>query len=80
MKVIGNMILSRPCWVMQGESEKDMQKLYCEYCGRLLSEGCECHIIAAQDYEEFLTNYECDPMINYGWGQQDMIDMYRRER
>ena len=27
-----------------------------------------------------MEEYESDPVVNYGWYQQDVIDMYRRER
>lgn len=30
--------------------------------------------------EEFMEQYEDDPMVQEGWHQQDVIDMYRRER
>lgn len=37
-----------------------------------------------RDLEEaeaaFFESYENDPMIQEGWQQQDLIDMYRRER
>ncbi len=57
-----------------------MKKLYCEYCGRPLSDGCDCQRGAAEEHERFLRDYESDPMVNDGWCQQDVIDMYRRER
>lgn len=30
--------------------------------------------------EAFREAYESDPEVQYGWYQQDVIDMYRRER
>jgi len=35
-------------------------------------------IAAAQ--EAFMEDYENDPVVQEGWHQQDIIDMYRRER
>ena len=57
-----------------------MRKLYCPYCGRQIEEGCDCERIAAEEHERFLEEYENDPEVNYGWYQQDIIDMCRRER
>lgn len=34
----------------------------------------------ARAQEQFIEDYENDPMVQYGWHQQDIIDMYRRER
>lgn len=34
----------------------------------------------AQEQADFIERYENDPMVNEGWAQQDLIDMYRRER
>lgn len=30
--------------------------------------------------EQFYEDYYDDPVVQYGWHQQDIIDMYRRER
>lgn len=29
---------------------------------------------------QFIEDYEDDPIVQYGWHQEDIIDMYRRER
>jgi len=29
---------------------------------------------------DFMEDYENDPLVQDGWHQQDLIDMYRRER
>ena len=29
--------------------------------------------------EQFYEDYYNDPVVQYGWHQQDIIDMYRRE-
>lgn len=34
----------------------------------------------AEDQEAFIEAYENDPVVQAGWHQQDIIDMYRRER
>lgn len=57
-----------------------MKKLFCPYCGLPLSEGCDCEMIAAEKAERFLDDYYNDPLVNEGWAQQDLIDMYRMER
>lgn len=57
-----------------------MKKMYCQYCGSLLTENCECERIAQEEHERFLEDYYNDPMVQEGWRQQDIIDMYRRER
>ena len=33
-----------------------------------------------EEKQRFLDDYYNDPLVNYGWHQQDIIDMYRRER
>lgn len=57
-----------------------MKKLYCPYCGDLIESGCECERYAAEEMEERIKDYENSPLIHEGWHQQDIIDMYRRER
>ena len=34
----------------------------------------------AMAQEQFIEDYENDPLVQDGWHQQDIIDMYRRER
>lgn len=34
----------------------------------------------AEEEEAFMESYENDPVVQEGWHQQDVIDMYRRER
>lgn len=57
-----------------------MKKLYCPYCGELLENGCECERYAAEEAAQLIEDYENDPIVQEGWRQQDIIDMYRRER
>lgn len=34
----------------------------------------------AESEHDFIEGYESDPVVQEGWHQQDVIDMYRRER
>lgn len=36
--------------------------------------------IQAENRERFYEDYYNDPIVQAGWAQQDVIDMYRRER
>lgn len=57
-----------------------MKAKYCQYCGLPLTENCDCERIIAEEYEELLEDYENDPEHWYGWYQQDIIDIRRREQ
>lgn len=60
-----------------------MKKAYCPYCGEPLENGCDCERILTEvdrQWEEWMDEYESRLDVNYGWHQQDIIDMYRRER
>lgn len=57
-----------------------MKPKYCEYCGQLLSEGCECHREVAEYEANLVDELENRPETQYGWYQQDLIDMRRREQ
>lgn len=48
--------------------------MYCEYCGELLSKGCRCEIELENERLQFIEDYENNPMVQYGWAQQDMIE------
>lgn len=37
-------------------------------------------IFRGEEQERFIEEYENNPMVCEGWVQQDLIDMYRRER
>jgi len=37
-------------------------------------------IFRGEEQERFIEEYENNPMTWEGWAQQDLIDMYRRER
>ena len=49
---------------------------YCCYCGELLENFCECGL----ELGDAIKEYEGSPETHQGWTQQDVIDMYRRER
>jgi hypothetical protein len=57
-----------------------MKKRFCEYCGVPLEEGCDCKREAAEAETQFIEDYENSPETQYGWAQQDMIDLRRREQ
>jgi hypothetical protein len=57
-----------------------MKAIYCQYCGELLSKGCRCLKELAQAEADFIEEYENRPDVQYGWYQQDLIDMRRREQ
>ena len=57
-----------------------MRIMYCRFCGQPLDEGCECEREYELRQEEFMRDYEDDAFVQYGWYQQDIIDLYRRER
>ena len=40
----------------------------------------EWHRAEADRAEAWMEAYDDDPEVQYGWHQQDVIDMYRRER
>ncbi len=54
------------------------EKLFCPYCGLPLSEGCECAVAVAEYEAELMEDLDVRQLAN-AW-QQDVIDMYRRER
>lgn len=37
-------------------------------------------IFRQEEHDRFIEEYENNPMTCEGWAQQDLIDMYRRER
>jgi len=55
-----------------------MERRFCPYCGLPLSEECECERLAADEAEEAFGELEWRGLEN-AW-QQDVIDLYRRER
>lgn len=57
-----------------------MRKQFCCYCGKHLSEGCDCERIAAEEREAFIEEYENRQETIAGWAFQDLCDLRRRER
>lgn len=57
-----------------------MKKQYCPYCGQHVSERCDCEKEIAQAEADFIEEYENRPDVQYGWAQQDLIDLRRREQ
>ena len=57
-----------------------MKPKYCQYCGLPLTEHCDCERIIEENHQRFLEDYESNPEVQYGWHQQDIIDMRRREQ
>lgn len=53
----------------------------CEEEGLSASEAMhEWEVYQSERTEAFYEDYYNDPIVNIGWAQQDVIDMYRRER
>lgn len=55
-----------------------MVKQYCPYCGEPITLGCECERVAAEEQQALFEELE-ERSLENAW-QQDVIDMYRRER
>lgn len=56
-----------------------MKPQYCQWCGLPLGE-CNCAREIAEAEKQFLEDYCNDPEVQYGWHQQDLIDMRHREQ
>jgi len=57
-----------------------MKQQFCSYCGEPLENHCDCERQLAEAEQEFIEDYENSPEVQYGWHQQDLIDMRRREQ
>lgn len=55
-----------------------MKKQYCPYCGKHLSEHCDCEREAAEYEAELIEELE-ERQLKTAW-QQDLIDLHRFER
>lgn len=55
-----------------------MKKLYCEYCGALLEEGCGCHKELQREHNDHMIDVEELQMMNSY--QDDLIGSYRSEQ
>ena len=56
-----------------------MKRKFCEYCGELLENKCDCLYELSLYEEELIDELENRPETQLGWRQQDLIDMRRRE-
>lgn len=56
------------------------KKRFCAYCGQSLDEYCDCLRELALAEEAMTEELENDPLTQYGWYQQDLIDWHRAER
>lgn len=56
-----------------------MRKRFCEYCGDLLENKCDCPRELEEAREQRIRDYEDRPETQHGWRQQDLIEMHRRE-
>lgn len=56
-----------------------MKAMYCKYCGKPLTENCDCERIIADESEQFLEDYYNDPEVQAGWRNQDLCEMRWRE-
>lgn len=57
-----------------------MKPKFCQYCGTLLKDGCNCLKELAEAEKQFIEDYENRPDVQHGWAQQDLIDLRRREQ
>ena len=57
-----------------------MKKLYCPYCGELLSNHCECEREAAEELERMIEEQEEYQDKSGFYAFQDLMEMYRNER
>jgi hypothetical protein len=51
-----------------------MEPMFCQYCGEPLSDGCDCLGELAEYEAQLIEDYENDPMTQYGWHMQDVIE------
>lgn len=56
-----------------------MEKLYCPYCGSLISDGCTCEREAAEYAEALVDELEERQHASGFYAFQDTMEMYRRE-
>lgn len=56
-----------------------MKPQYCRFCGKPLTENCDCERVAAEEHEQWLEDYYNDPEVHAGWRNQDLCEMRRRE-
>ena len=57
-----------------------MKKLYCEYCGELLDDGCDCAREAEQEHMALIEELEERQHDSGFYAFQDTMEMMRREQ
>lgn len=57
-----------------------MKKLYCQYCGELLEDGCNCEREIAEYEAEQIEEIEERQHQSGFYAFQDAMEMYRNER
>ena len=57
-----------------------MKKQFCSYCGAPLEDGCTCERELAEEQAQLVEELENRPDTQFGWAQQDLIDMRMYER
>ena len=57
-----------------------MKKLYCEYCGELLENGCDCAREAEEERERTIEELEERQHDSGFYAFQDTMEIYRREQ
>jgi hypothetical protein len=57
-----------------------MKKLYCPYCGELLSDHCDCEREAAEERERMIEEQEERQHQSGFYAFQDLMEMWRNER
>lgn len=57
-----------------------MKKLYCQYCGEPLEDKCDCEREAAESRDQFIEDYNNNPLVQAGWCNEDLIFNSRREQ
>lgn len=58
----------------------NLEKLTIEQLEDLKEQIKQEMIFRQEEHDRFIEEYENDTMTCEGWAQQDLIDMYRRER
>lgn len=57
-----------------------MEKLYCAYCGELLSDGCDCEYEAETEKQSWIEELEQHQHDSGFYAFQDKMESYRMER
>ena len=57
-----------------------MRKIYCPYCGKILSEYCNCEEEIERERIELIEELEESQKKSGFYAFQDLISMYRSER